>query len=1218
MSDGKPDKAALIAQIKKRLAEGPQDSGGGAAKDQGAEASAAEQSGGGEQDMAARIAALKAKMDAEKGKAAGATSAAASGGDAKPAAKKAAPAKKPAAGNIYPVQPINKKIFGDERLYAPNTVNLWFVAGGLLLLISVLLMWRRDYVRDWKPYQREARLLDINAFNAKIDVAGADVDAEARAEVEDALKAARAAVEAAEPRLLELQDQENELDGKFYAANQLYGIAKSELDAMRFAFEELRIVHGDDEDLLQESAAELAELQQRVEDTKAAADAANAELNAVKGEISAILADEKNAQRELDALLAEVSKLEGNLKKIESNLFNDVLRNAPVADMLSPTLKVEKVVLDKLKDNYNFMHVPKVDMCMTCHVNIGDKEYADWDPTNEKPWHKLSGGEVVVDTSRTGQRVLSAHPRLDLFVADTSPHPMGEFGCTVCHQGRGQAVEFERTFHTPTADQFETRDEKEQRWVDEYGYDPSRHYWDWPMTPTDKLYSSCFMCHSDTERIDGVPEYNESRELVEELGCYGCHKIGGLEYLRKPGPDLTNLAAKTDRSWSRKWAMSPKSFRPTTRMPHFWNLSNSGAPAETTIDPDKVWNNNSDRYVADWRERNQVEARAVIEYVYGQSEAALADGSYAMRAVPDGEGDPDAGRDTFEARGCLGCHSVEAEGWLLNDHGPDLSAVGSKVNAQWLYNWILEPAKYFDTTVMPDLRLSEQEAWDITAWLMSLRDEQWEQQPEPAGNRQILEQIAIENLSSLGGEAYARGRIADMDAEGPQTLERYVGKKLFERYGCAGCHLVPGHYEDVGIGTELTYEALKELTKFDFGHEAAHGMPGAIGHNLWSWFERKLQDPRSYDRLPIVKTDDDGEAYVAYYDQKVKLPGEKLKMPNYYLNEREVDLLVQFLLGTRDDGIDPSMKASLDADARLVEDGSRAITAYNCTGCHRAGQYSTQVEIPAGEDLDESLTNLEELVEASLEYGYWMARPFETGDVTLFDKNEWFSDEFYYPEWEETADIFEFFEEEEGRYAIPGHAWMYGVEEGAMGEYLDEKAMRPPVLRRQGFKTQPEWFYNFLLAPFTVRNHLQVRMPSFALSEHEALAIVRWFAAQDDQMWPFEPSLKTAFDQDLFDRGQELFTGTLQCLQCHPAGDQPPINEDQTTWGPDLGMAAERLKGGWIHEWLLNPQEFQPGTKMPNFFGEYSDGEYEPMYDDYEEQIEALVYYLQNLDRAGD
>lgn len=1187
MSDS--NKADMIAAIKKRLAESK--AGGGdskAAKPAGGE-------GGGdaaadaapEEDVKARIAALKAKMDAGKGKP----------DAAKPAKARVKPDK---SKNVYPVEPINRRTFGDDFLYKPNTLNLWFIAGSLVLTVACLLMWKRDFDRDWKQWQEVFRLREIERMSAEVEAAKLAIDPAEEEALKVDLDTVVARLEGSADELEDLQEEAERLEGVYYAANQSFQIAKSEYEAMLWEYEELRLAHGEDQDLMDDTQAALDEQQRLVASLKSAADDANNAHLAQVAEVKAFIAEKTELERRQAELTADLALVELSLSKIDHGIFNDYVRNAPLADMLAATLKVEKIVVDKLHDNYNFMYVDRVDMCITCHVGIDKPAYIDHDPdgsrTNEKGTH--------------GERVLNAHPRLDLFVADDSPHPMGTFGCTACHMGRGQAVEFERTFHTPAADQWETAEQKEERWVEEFGYDPERHYWDWPMVSQDLIYSSCFQCHDEQHRLEGVPEYNESRELVEDLGCYGCHKIQGFEYLEKPGPDLTYVSDKLgDDEWMGKWLMSPTSFRPTTRMPHFWNQSNTGAPAETTIDPDRTWNNNSDNYVADWRARNEVEARAVMAYVMDASERAKQEEPWSPRETPSTEGDADNGRDLMESRGCLGCHSLETEGWGANDHGPELSGIGSKVDAAWLYNWILDPKAYYPTTSMPDLRLTEDEAWDITAFLMTQRNTEFEAQDAPQSDQAIVDAIAKEALSSVAGDTWAAERVAAMRAEGgDEAVELFVGEQMFLRYGCSGCHLVPGHYDDVGIGVELTKESLKELTKFDFGHEAGHGNPEAIAHTRRAWYERKITDPRIFDRLPVVA---DGE--IKHYDQKVKLPADKLKMPNFYLDEREVDLVVQFLSGLRADGIDESLMVNLDADEAMVERGSQLITQYNCTGCHRMGQFPTTVTLD-GETFDEKLDALAEVVDdEALEYGLWMAEPVNVGPDTLFSAHEWLSDEFFFPEWEEDADIYEYFEEFEGEREIPDKLVVYGKGEGGMGLYIDEKAYRPPTLRDEGAKVNPDWLFEFLMDPYIIRPHLEVRMPTFGLSPDESLAIVRWFADANDQPWPFEVDRSLALDEDLLDAGHELFSATFQCNQCHPAGDTLPSNPDSANWGPDLSMAEARLKLDWIRDWIYDPQAISPGTKMPTFLGEVSDDEYSAYYDDWEDKLDSLVHYMQYM-----
>jgi len=1173
------DMAAKIAAIKAKMggaaapaaaaAKPAAPAAAAAAKPAAPAAAPAAAGAGGEAEMAARIAALKAKMESGKG---------APPAPAKPAAAAPAAAAKPApakagAKAIFPVAPIDRTSFGDERLYGGSTLNKWFTVGGLMLLIGVVWMLRHDWVRDWKDFQQEFRELKIDQTKAALAEAEQAVDPKEKAEIEAQLAKGQAEAAAQQDKLDTLDKERLQLDGEYYRANQLFQFAKSKFDAARYRFEELAVSHADPSRLAG-AREELENLRVDMETKQKATDNLNLALEAKKAEVASLQADRTAAEKRLAAMGEKAEAIRSRLAKIDHNIFNDFIRNAPIADMLAPTLKIDQIVLEKLKDNYNFMHVGRIDRCTTCHVGIDDRAF--------------SGDEWRAP----GKRVFMAHPRLDLFVADNSPHPKNTFGCTVCHLGRGQAVEFPRTFHVPAADEFETFEQKEERWVHEYGFQPERHYWDWPMVPANKLYSSCFQCHQSTDRIQGVPQYNDSREQVEKLGCFGCHKIQGFEHLRKVGPDLTNIAAKTTETWARKWVMDPRAFRPTTRMPQFWNQSNTGGH----MGGDIPWNNNSDDWVADYRARNDVEARAVVAYIFAQSKAELAkERGYRPLPAPTTPGDAAAGKTLFHDRGCLGCHSMSRDQLEQNWHGPELSKVGSKVSAQWIHDWLLDPKKYYPTTAMPNLRLTDKEAWDITAYLLQGKDAEWEGLPEPKADDAILDQIAVEYIAPTSSDDFARGEVAKWRAEGGAAkVELFVGEKLFSRYGCAGCHLVPGHYDDKGVGTELTYEGLKELSKFDFGFEEWPENPDRIPNTRHDWFRAKLHDPRVFDRMPRVEHVG-GVARVVAFDMKVKPPADKLKMPNFHLDETQIELVTQFLMGLREDGIDESMKRTLTADEKVQEVASRLMTERNCMGCHQIGQLSRPVPI----DEDTVSQNL------------WMAQPLIADGKEVLSTGAWLSDEIFDPWEQEDADTLEFFE----AHKPEGPALVFGHGEGGIGTFINEAAMRPPILRGEGAKTQPDWLFNFLINPFIVRTHVNVRMPTFGFTEEQSTALVRWFAAHANQPWPFSADAGAAADPDKIAAGQKRFE-KLGCNQCHPAGTKLPSNPDKSNWGPDLGLARARLKSQWIHDWLRDPQGIQPGTKMPSFFGQMKDGEYNAFEKDYEQQIAELKQFLKHMDQA--
>src|SRR5262249_14072544 len=64
----------------------------------------------------------------------------------------------------------------------------------------------------------------------------------------------------------------------------------------------------------------------------------------------------------------------------------------------------------------------------------------------------------------------------------------------------------------------------------------------------------------------------------------------------------------------------------------------------------------------------------------------------------------------------------------------------------------------------------------------------------------------------------------------------------------------------------------------------------------------------------------------------------------------------------------------------------------------------------------------------------------------------------------------------------------------------DSSAARPavpPLLLREGEKTQPDWLFRFLRDPHFIRPLAVLRMPKFNLSDDDAAALVNYFAAAD-------------------------------------------------------------------------------------------------------------------------
>lgn len=151
-------------------------------------------------------------------------------------------------------------------------------------------------------------------------------------------------------------------------------------------------------------------------------------------------------------------------------------------------LKIQQIWLPQLNTT---------DRCITCHAGIENPLFAD----EPQPY--------------------KAHPGNFL-----KTHPIDKFGCTVCHQGDGQATTVEATHGTV-------------------------HHLNRQLLAKDYVQSSCVKCHIDIHdqsvtdvKFQGVPTFFEGRELTYKFGCRGCHKINGEG--GSIGPELTGLGSKTE------------------------------------------------------------------------------------------------------------------------------------------------------------------------------------------------------------------------------------------------------------------------------------------------------------------------------------------------------------------------------------------------------------------------------------------------------------------------------------------------------------------------------------------------------------------------------------------------------------------------------------------------------------------------------------------------
>jgi mono/diheme cytochrome c family protein len=480
--------------------------------------------------------------------------------------------------------------------------------------------------------------------------------------------------------------------------------------------------------------------------------------------------------------------------------------------------------------------------------------------------------------------------------------------------------------------------------------------------------------------------------------------------LRKVGPSLRHVKSKVDFDFLYSWIRQPSDFRPSTKMPQFFgqfaHLDGKGLAESKRFEP--------------------IEIQGIAEYLLAKSQPfEFAEHPKSVSAAASTE----RGKVAFQIR-CLACHqhSDFPEGKM--EQGPDLSRIGAKLDRKdnpdgppWLYTWLRNPSQYHARTLMPNMFLDPllgadgkltDPAADVAAFLLGSRQD-WEPKDVPA--RQLndeslkaLDDLALENLKAAftrtQSEGYLRTGIPEnrrgelkgdeVELVGDMTVEkklRYVGRRSISKYGCAGCHDVPGFEDAKPIGTGLADWARKTSDKLAFEQiveymKHGHGAPGALKPEVNvhrdvtdTEIEEADQGQYGHTHLEIENLDPDTGFYMekliehqreGFIWQKLREPrsydyqktqnksyNERLRMPKFtVLDDQKNDAaekreaIITFVLGMVSEP--PASQYVYRAPPRrnAITQGLQVIEKFNCTGCHTLGMERWQLGYEPGDFSD--------------------------------------------------------------------------------------------------------------------------------------------------------------------------------------------------------------------------------------------------------------------------
>ncbi|MDP7035276.1 MAG: c-type cytochrome [Planctomycetota bacterium] len=1063
------------------------------------------------------------------------------------------------------------------------------IASALLLLSTAWVLYDEIWgARPWKGYQKTFRKVFVERLeNFKQQQVAKEQDIRQEKSFLEMEEARKAAMEDAKKSLAEVQVQMDLINRKNAALTPAMQDARGRLGEFTYQLEKARKGKKEGEAKALEAKIEKIKAKKYKVAMPALEKGKTETVEMVFDEIAAEFSSLKNLRGDLQR---QQAALNGPAREIQSKMASYL--QARIHGLQPHQIDAR---ITELKEKFRVgiqdyqIHVEDVglvDRCQVCHLGAMEKvatTQKDLFDAGLKTSKEVWGDPSTYSKEKSAlRRALVSHPRPDLLKV----HDPEKFGCSPCHGGNGIAT---------------TSVVRGHGW---------HKYWLYPLFEMENAEAGCQQCHTGSLHLEGATTLNVGKEIFSERGCWGCHRMEGFDQevddlkliatrqgvltrerkellksqafdegmlddeddlytdeqldeaqkrldqvypyklsemeteeielakrrsslhaqRKRVGPNLKDLRAKVKPGWLAHWIDSPHVFRPGTKMPSF------------RLDPDQV------QSISAFLWEHAIDPERAGYLAALQKEAGKHLNQKAADAV--------RGKNLFETRGCMACHSMgEGDSSQGSDFAANLSRVGEKIQFPFLMRWIQNPRKRLvpsvpeskgrdrfhrdlypdgdpydaetdgvllttNATVMPQFRLPWDEVRDIAGYLMTQR-----------GGGGSFEEVP----PWLKAEGEAKEKLlAD-------------GQKWVSHFGCAGCHEIGGFETEGRIGTELTKEGSKPLDRLDFGlftHQAkklafsTHDWIEPIHKDEGNWYTHKGFFVR---KLGWVEQDEEGEDKLVYgpdfFDQgKERSREEKLRMPNFRLSKNENTAVTTFLLGSVDSQFPPRFYHNPEGRAKAIEEGWWIIKKYNCQGCHAVG----------------------------------------VSDKPSLGELPWF----------------------DGRSA---------------------ERTAPPTLVGEGSRVYSDWLSGFLRDPSMatgahenrngIRPYLAVRMPSFHFSEEEVGKLVRFFEAMSSQPTPYIKKENVPLSRKELALMRKAFTDKEgPCQKCH-VGDG--------MIAPNFVHTPARLKPSWIRRWLLDPSQLSPGTSMPSgLFGTQAPWKYPPLMGYGGDHVDLFVRYLRQYDEG--
>ena len=479
------------------------------------------------------------------------------------------------------------------------------------------------------------------------------------------------------------------------------------------------------------------------------------------------------------------------------------------------------------------------------------------------------------------------------------------------------------------------------------------------------------------------------------------------------------------------------------------------------------------------------------------------------------------GRNLLSRYGCVHCHTVKTpDGSIMQptDDPPSLLHIADKTTREWIYAWLKDPQAYAATATMPNFKLSDDDARDISAFLI-------------AGSTPI----AGDNLS----------------LSAKPSSDPAAGPSLYGESFCASCHAVQnaaGNLVGGDVGPELT-------------------RVGSKVRPLWlaAW----LRNPRLYDpptEMPHYRFTDQQVATLAGF---LQAKADSDLLANVHLDAPTPAQIAHGKRLVSDFGCAScheiaGIRKPENFAPELSRIGSKPITQliflpgmphtlpdYIAGKIRQPRAFSPGLKMPqyafTPAQIDALATALLSLNDraAALPSSLAIAATPQSDYQPAGSAGKLMTDLACF-----------------SCHRINGHG-------GDMA----------PDLTWEGSSVQRQWLVDFLKNPGTLRPALIRRMPRFNFTDAEAGQLADYMMTVYQSPAIDRDSLPlSGYPQGQVELGRQLFYGKYSCQGCHIVDTKT----DKGYIGPTLTRVGSRLTAAWIYQWMKNPQALRPGTIEPN------------------------------------